>query len=110
MAVDADVHRAHGGRLLAERAPVGPTGIEEQREILRELLEEGDNPVDQAGQIIVFSQYMHKRDVNLLSSKHVKLVKAWDDVMELLQKQHRDGARVAVYPYSEMQHHEIDLT
>jgi hypothetical protein len=30
--------------------------------------------------------------------------------MELLQKQHQADARVAIYPYAAIQHHEVDLT
>ena len=66
--------------------------------------------VHQAGQIILFSQYMHKRDVNLISSKRVTLARSWDEVIKLLREQHRTDVRVAVYPYANIQHPEIDLT
>ena len=75
-----------------------------------ENLEDDRNTVDQAAQIIIFSQYMQKRDVDKFSSKSVLLVQSWDEVMNLLQKQHRTDARVAVYPYANIQHPEIDLT
>ena len=68
------------------------------------------NTVDQAAQIIIFSQYMQKRDLDKFSSKRVLLARSWDEVMNLLQKQHRTDARVAVYPYAGIQHPEIDLT
>ncbi len=67
-------------------------------------------PVEQAAQLIVFSQYMQKKDVNRISAKHVKLAQSWDDVMQLLERHHRTEARVAIYPYAAIQHHEVDLT
>jgi nickel-dependent lactate racemase len=75
-----------------------------------DLMESDRNPVRQAGQLIVFSQYMQKRDVNRISAKHVHLAQSWDDVIQLLQRHHRTEARVAVYPYAGIQHQEIDLT
>jgi nickel-dependent lactate racemase len=75
-----------------------------------ELMEMDNKPVDQAGQLIVFSQYMQKRDVNRISAKHVHLARTWDDVLGLLGKHHHTDARVAVYPYAAIQHHEVDLT
>jgi nickel-dependent lactate racemase len=75
-----------------------------------ELMEAGGNPVRQAAQIIVLSQYMQKRDVDRISAKHVELVRSWDDVLALLEKHHRTEARVAIYPYATMQHQEVELT
>ena len=75
-----------------------------------ENLEDDRNTVDQAVQIIIFSQYMQKRDVDKFSSKNLRLAKSWDDVINLLQKQHRTDTRVAVYPYANIQHPEVDLT
>lgn len=75
-----------------------------------DLMESDSNPVRQAAQLIVFSQYMQKRDVNRISAKYVHLAQSWDDVIQLLQRHHRTEARVAVYPYAGMQHQEIDLT
>jgi len=73
-------------------------------------LETDKKTVQQAAQIIVFSQYMHKRDIYKVSSKHVHLARSWDEVITLLQKQHRTEARVAVYPYAGIQHPEVELT
>ena len=75
-----------------------------------ENLFDDHNTVPQAAQIIIFSQYMQKRDVDQFSSKNVRLVRSWDEVMKLLEKQHRTSARVAVYPYATIQHPEVDLT
>lgn len=66
--------------------------------------------VPQAGQIILFSQYMHKRDLDLFSAQRVRLARTWDEVLSMLQAQHRTDARVAVYPYANIQHPEVDLT
>jgi hypothetical protein len=75
-----------------------------------ENLEDDRNTVQQAAQLIIFSQYMQKRDVDKFSSKNVRLVRTWDEVMNLLHKQHPTDARVAVYPYANIQHPEVDLT
>jgi nickel-dependent lactate racemase len=68
------------------------------------------NPVRQAGQLIVFSQYMQKRDVNRISAKHVRLAQSWDEVVQLLGRHHGAEARVAIYPYAAIQHQEVELT
>ncbi|MCK4676899.1 MAG: DUF2088 domain-containing protein [Bacteroidales bacterium] len=75
-----------------------------------ENLADDRKTVPQASQIILFSQYMHKRDVDQISSKNVHLARSWNEVITLLQKQHRTEARVAVYPYANIQHPEVDLT
>jgi nickel-dependent lactate racemase len=68
-----------------------------------EVMAEDQNPVPQAAQLIVLSQYLQKRDVNAISAKHVHAVRSWDEVL-------KTEARVAIYPYANMQHPEIDLT
>ena len=75
-----------------------------------ENLEADKKGVQQAAQLIVFSQYMQKRDINQLSSKGLHLAQTWDEVIALLQKQHRTEARVAVYPYVGIQHPDVDIT
>jgi len=75
-----------------------------------EHLESDKKTVEQAGQIIVYSQYMHKRDIYKISSKRLHLVRSWDEVITLLQKQHKTDPHVAVYPYAGIQHPEIELT
>lgn len=75
-----------------------------------------DNPesekttIQQAAQTIVFSQHMQKRDIDLLNSKRLHLARSWDEVLELLKKEHRIDSRVAVYPYAGIQHKEVDLS
>lgn len=75
-----------------------------------------DNPesekrtVQQASQIIVFSEYMQKRDIDLLSSKRLHLARSWNEVLALLEKEHRTDSRAAVYPYAGIQHKEVDLS
>lgn len=68
------------------------------------------NRVEQASQLIIFSQYMQKRDVDKFSTNNVHLARSWDEVLNLLQKQHRSDARVALYPYANIQHPEVELT
>jgi len=75
-----------------------------------EAAEAGEKPVEQAAQLIVMSQYMHKKDVARISAKHVKLARTWDEVLKLLNKHHGSSARVAIYPYAAIQHPELDLT
>ncbi|HUW93924.1 MAG TPA: lactate racemase domain-containing protein [Bacteroidales bacterium] len=75
-----------------------------------EHLQDGKKGVHQASQIIVFSQYMQKRDIDQITSKHVHLARSWNEVITLLQKQHRTELRVAVYPYAGIQHADVDLT
>jgi nickel-dependent lactate racemase len=75
-----------------------------------ELHEEDRAPVRQAAQLIVFSQYMQKRDIDRISAKHVQLARSWEDVLDLLGKHHKADARVAIYPYATIQHHEMELT
>lgn len=66
--------------------------------------------VQQASQIIVFSQYMQKRDIDQIKSGNVHLARSWNEVISLLQKQHRTDLRVALYPYAGIQHADVDLT
>jgi nickel-dependent lactate racemase len=75
-----------------------------------EALDLKDNPVSQAGQLIVFSQYMQKRDENKISAKYARLARTWDEVLTLLQKHHRTAAKVVIYPYAAIQHREVELT
>jgi nickel-dependent lactate racemase len=75
-----------------------------------ELMEEPRNPVKQASQLIVLSQYMQKRDVDRISAKHVRLARSWEEVVTMLEKEHGASTRVAVYPYAAIQHEEVDLT
>ncbi len=65
--------------------------------------------VQQAGKIIVFSQYLQKTDLNTFAQKDLVPAYSWDEVMQHLKKDHRSGARVAVYPYSTIQHEHLEL-
>ena len=73
-------------------------------------LADNKKTVQQASQIIVFSQYMQKRDIDHITSKSVHLARSWNEVITLLQKQHRTELRVALYPYAGIQHADVDLT
>ena len=65
--------------------------------------------VEQAGKLIVFSQYLQKRDVNKFTSKNMYPVNSWDDVLKHLKKDHKQGARAAIYPYAPLQHPPLSL-
>jgi len=73
------------------------------------LPEDGRSPVPKAKQIIIFSQYLQMRDKNRYPKKFVNFAKSWDQVLELLKKNHKGSTSVAVYPYSGIQHPPIDL-
>ena len=65
---------------------------------------------DNVGQIIIFSQYIQKKDmINWGRRSNVKLARTWDEVLGYLQPAHRSGARVEVYPYGAIQHNPISL-
>lgn len=65
--------------------------------------------VENAGKIIVLSQYMQKIDFNVFAQKNLIPMYSWEDVMKDLKKDFPDGARVAVYPYSTIQHEPLKL-
>ncbi len=55
--------------------------------------------------LIIFSQYPDLSSRNYLEDTgKVVMVDSWDKVLELLEKAHRPGARVAVYPNSDIQY------
>jgi hypothetical protein len=70
---------------------------------------DASSPVPKARQIIIFSQYLQKRDMNKFPAKYVQFAKTWDQVLELLRKNHRGTTTVAVYPYAAIQHPPVDL-
>jgi nickel-dependent lactate racemase len=59
-------------------------------------------------QLIVYSQYLQKHQMNKYP-RNALPAWTWDEVIRLLQNRHKDAPRVAVYPYSCIQHQEIDL-
>jgi nickel-dependent lactate racemase len=67
------------------------------------------SPVPKAQQIIIFSQYLQKREMNKFPAKYVRFAKTWDQVLELLRKNHKGATAVAVYPYAAIQHPPVDL-
>ncbi len=70
---------------------------------------DASSPVPKAKQIIIFSQYIQKRDMNKFPLKYIQFAEKWDDVLELLKKNHKGTTSVAVYPYAGIQHLPIDL-
>lgn len=65
--------------------------------------------VQSADQIIVYSQYIHKRDMNLFDQKNVRFTDTWETVLEHLNRKHGTSTRVAVYPYGSIQHPGAEL-
>jgi hypothetical protein len=55
--------------------------------------------------LIIFSEYPDLSSRNYLEDTgKVVMVNSWDKVLELLEKAHRPGAKVAVYPNSDIQY------
>ena len=69
----------------------------------------GRDPLNKAGQLIIFSQYFQHRDMIHYPEGRVHLVKRWEDVLALLEKAHGTGTNVALYPYIGVQHEPITL-
>ena len=67
------------------------------------------DPVSNAGQSIIFSQYIQHRDVMKYPKDKVKVAKTWEEVLALLKKAHGPSTNVAVYPYVGIQHEPITL-
>jgi lactate racemase len=60
-------------------------------------------------QLIVYSQYMQKTQMNMFAPGTV-FASTWEDVLRTLAARHRGSTRVAVYPCATLQHpaHELD--
>jgi nickel-dependent lactate racemase len=59
-------------------------------------------------QLIVYSQYMDKRQMLKFPSNTV-FASTWADMITQLQARHKGDARVAIYPYAAIQHMETKL-
>jgi hypothetical protein len=59
-------------------------------------------------QLIVYSQYLQKQMMNKFP-KDTLFAWSWGEVTKLLLARHKADARVAVYPYSTLQHPETGL-
>ena len=59
-------------------------------------------------QLIVYSQYMDKRQMVKFPAK-TSFAATWADVVQQLQTRHKGDTRVAVYPYAALQHPESKL-
>jgi hypothetical protein len=59
-------------------------------------------------QVIVYSQYMDKRQLLKFPANTV-VASTWEDAIKQLQARHKGDARVAVYPYAAIQHMETRL-
>jgi len=59
-------------------------------------------------QLIVYSQYLQKQQMNKFPPGS-QFAWNWDEVVNLLMARHKGDARVAVYPYGPIQHPEVDL-
>ncbi len=69
----------------------------------------GRDPLKDAGQLILFSQYFQHRDMIRYPEGRVHLARKWEDVLALLKKNHGTSTNVAVYPYIGVQHEPIAL-
>ncbi|MGA2961711.1 MAG: hypothetical protein ABSD96_08565, partial [Candidatus Korobacteraceae bacterium] len=59
-------------------------------------------------QLIVYSQYMDKRQTFKFPSNAI-FAATWEDTIKQLQTRHKGDARVAIYPYAAIQHSETKL-
>jgi hypothetical protein len=59
-------------------------------------------------QLIVYSQYMDKRQMVKFPAK-TSFAATWADVVQQLQTRHKGDTRVAIYPYAALQHPESKL-
>jgi hypothetical protein len=59
-------------------------------------------------QLIVYSQYMDKRQMLKFPSNTI-FAATWEDMIKQLQARHKGDARVAIYPYAAIQHPETKL-
>lgn len=58
-----------------------------------------------AGQVLIYSQYLQKRELdNPYFPPEAAGCAAWDEVIRRLRQQHKGDVRVAVYPYAGIQH------
>ena len=67
------------------------------------------DPLENAGRLIIFSQYINQREMQRYVPDKVHLVRSWGDVLTMLHKWHGPSTRVAVYPYAGLQHEPIAL-
>ncbi len=67
------------------------------------------DPLPQAGQILVFSQYLQHRDLRLYDPKRVVLCRSWDDVLTRLAARHGPSTHAVLYPYGGVQHTPVEL-
>lgn len=68
-----------------------------------------NDPVRNAGQMIIYSQYLHHRDLINYPKGRVVLCRTWDEVLKLVEKRHGAGTRCVVYPYVGIQHEPITV-
>jgi nickel-dependent lactate racemase len=59
-------------------------------------------------QLMVYSQYMDKRQMLKFPSNTI-FAASWEDMVKQLQARHKGDARVAIYPYAAIQHMETKL-
>ncbi len=59
--------------------------------------------VKQAGQFVVYSSYLQQRDRVRFPARTI-FTRTWADTVAAINKNHRNGANVALYPYGGIQH------
>ncbi|MFC1539451.1 hypothetical protein ACFL6H_08500, partial [Candidatus Latescibacterota bacterium] len=67
------------------------------------------DPVRKAGQIILYSQYVQRRDTIKFPDGRVKIARTWDEVLSLLEKSHTESTSAVVYPWAGYQHGPITI-
>jgi len=66
-------------------------------------------PLRNIGQLIVFSQYLQKRDRVKFPQPNIKFAKSWQEVLACLEPAHKGATSVALYPYGGIQHGPFEI-
>ncbi len=67
------------------------------------------DPVRKAGRVILFSQYVQRRDTINFPDGRVTVVQSWDDVLKILEKEHGESTEAVVYPWAGYQHGPVTI-
>ncbi|MBA7567496.1 hypothetical protein ES708_09208 [subsurface metagenome] len=67
-----------------------------------------NDPVRRAGKVIIYSQYLHARDMHYPADK-VMICRDWNEVLAEIEKRHGANTKCAVYPYVGVQHEPVKV-
>jgi lactate racemase len=67
------------------------------------------DPVQKAGKIILYSQYVQRRDTINYPDGRVTVARTWDDVLAMLEEEHTESTKAIIYPWAGYQHGPIEI-